>query len=278
MTRHEGHGHRSRAVPLFGLNTVQGTASRMALLLAVFIGIPVNLLAEPKHEETLAQKLLRQYRQIESASCDVRRDVTTSEGSIRWLSRVYFRQSNQLHAANAAPLPRLIIADGTMMYQHQSGAERGFRRLIADLDINMRINLERVPGTLMEHLIRLKDTPEIELNSSPEAAIRRAYDAEHVYAILEVDEQYRLHRMLFYNAQDQTKKTGKIRCESFQEVLPKVWIAMQHSASFYLGENTVRERTRFTNYEVNIPIPEDTFSPDAHYADDIEWVDSFDQL
>jgi len=227
---------------------------------------------------TLVQTLLGRYAKIASLMCDVRRDVTTPDGSIRWLSRVYFQQGNHLHAANARPQPRLILADGSTMYQHIADAPRGFRRAIADLDDNMRINLERIPGTLMEHLIRLKDIPEIKLEPSTEAAIRRAYKTEHVYAILEADEQYRLHRMLFYNAQDQTQKTGKIRCESFQEVLPGVWIAMQHHATFYMGENTLQERTRFTNYEVNIPIPEDTFSPDAHYADDIEWVDSFDQL
>ena len=278
MKRHEGHGHRNFATPFFVPGTIQGTASRMALLLAVLIGIPVNLLAEPKHEETLAQKLLRQYRQIESASCDVRRDVTTSEGSIRWLSRVHFRQSNQLHAANAAPLPRLIIADGTMMYQHQSGAERGFRRPIADLDINMRINLERVPGTLMDHLLRLEHVAETPLEASPDAPIRAAYAAEHVFAILEADEQLRLHRILFYDAGNHSQKTGEITSEGFVEVIPEVWVPMHHRATFYVGENTVRERIRISNFQANILIPDQKFTPAAHFADDIEWVDAFDLL
>lgn len=227
---------------------------------------------------TLAQRLLQQYRQIESVSCDVRREVITPEGTIRWLSRVYFRQTNQLHAANAAPLPRLIIADGSIMYQHTAGSERGFRRPVEDLDANMRINLERVPGTLMDHLIRLEDTPETSLEPTPHATIRRAYEAQHVYAILEADDQLRLKRILFYDVQERSQKTGEITSEGFEEVMPQVWIPMQHRATFHFGDKTVQERIRITNYQANISIPDEMFTPEIHFSDDIEWVDSFDLL
>jgi len=234
--------------------------------------------ANEQEEPTLVQTLLNQYAAIESVACDVRRDVTTPDGTIRWLSRVYYRKENQLHAANARPQPRLIIADGNHMYQHTANEPRGFKRAIDDLDRNMRINLKRIPGTIMEHLLRLKDTPETVLEPSSEAPTRRAYEAEHVYAILEADDQYRLLRILFFQAQDQNQKTGEIVCEQYEEVLPGTWIAKQHHATFYIGDNTVRERTRFTNYEVNVAIADEKFLPAAHFSDEIEWVDSFNKL
>ena len=237
------------------------------------------LQADEEADETpLVQKLIEQYQSIESVSCDVRRDVTTPEGTIRWLSRVYFQADNKLHAANARPQPRLILADGETMYQHSADEPRGFRRAIEDLNQNMRINLSRVPGTLMDHLLRLTDAPETVLDASEDAPIRRAYEAEHVYAILEADEKYRLRRVLFYQSQDRTNRTAEIVCDAFEEVLPDTWIAMQHRSSFYIEDTTIRERTRFTNYEVNLSIPEEKFRAEAHFSSDIEWVDSFDQL
>ncbi len=228
--------------------------------------------------ETLVQQLLHQYAQVETVSCDVRREVTTPEGDIRWLSRVYFQQPDRLHAANAAPLPRLIIADGETMFQHTSGQPRGFRRPIADLDQNMLINLRRVPGTLMEYLTRLQDTPEEILEPTPDAPIRRAYEAEHVFAVLEADVHTRLRRILFYDAKNRERQTAEITCDGFEEVAPGIWIAMQHQATVHVGENTIRERTRFSNYQANLPIPPEIFVANEHYADTIEWVDAFDQL
>jgi len=234
--------------------------------------------AQDTPDETLVAQLLSHYRQITSVSCDVRRDVVTPEGTMRWLSRVYFKYPNRLHAANAAPLPRLIIADGTTMFQHTSGQSRGFRRPLGDLDETMRVNLQRVPGTLMEHLVRLQHAPEEVLEPTPDAAIRRAYTTEQVYVILEADDQYRLKRMQFHAASDQGRRTAEITCDGFEEVIPDVWIAMRHESIVHIGEHTVRERIRFSDYEANIPLPEDIFRADKHYADEIEWVESFDQL
>jgi len=228
--------------------------------------------------ETFVRQLLQHYARITTVSCDVRRDVETPEGNIRWLSRVYYAPTNRLHAANAAPLPRLIIADGETMFQHTAGQPRGFRRPIADLDPNMLINLQRVPGTLMEYLLRLQDAPEQILDPTPEGHIRRAYDTGQIYAVLEADPSLRLQRIRFFDAANRDSQTAEIICEGFEQVLPDVWIPMRHQATVQFGEHTVRERTRFSNYQANQPLPPDIFQADKHYADNIEWVDSFDQL
>jgi outer membrane lipoprotein-sorting protein len=244
----------------------------------LILGAAHTLLAQTAPAEHFVSRIIAHYRQIESVSCDVRRDVSTPEGSMRWLSRVYFAQSNKLHAANAAPLPRLIISDGTTMFQHASGQARGFKRPVADLEPVMQINLARVPGTLMEHLLRLQHAPETLLEPTASAPIRRSYATEQVIAIIEADDQYRLLTMQFHDARDTQRLTAEIVCEEFEEVIPGVWISMLHQSTVHVGEHTVRERIRLSNYQANQALPEDIFNAGKHYSSAIEWVDSFDDL
>ena len=227
---------------------------------------------------SLVAQLLLQYRQIESVSCEVRRDILTPEGTIRWLSRVYYQTPDRLHAANASPLPRLILSDGETMYQHNAGQPRGFRRALEDLDETMRINLHRIPGTLMDHLLRIEHAPEIPLEPTADAPIRRAYETTSTYVVLEADEHNRLLRVNFFNTQDRNNPIGTIMCDAFEEVIPGVWIAMSHQISFRSGKNDIQERIRFSQYKANEQLPADIFNPDAFFPPAVEWVDSFDQL
>jgi hypothetical protein len=239
---------------------------------------PLHLHATLDTQKTFVQQQMLQYAQIETVSCDVRRDVVTPDGTIRWLSRVYFQKPDRLYAANAAPLPRLVISDGTTMFQHAAGHPRGFRRPLAELEEPMRINLNRIPGTLMEHLQRLEAIPETILEPTAEAPVRRAYETGHVYAILEADAQQRLMRILFYDIADRNRQTGEITCEAYEEVISGVWIAMQHQISVSLGSGTIQERIRFTNYEANHTIPETKFQVKGNFPESVEWVDSFDKI
>ncbi len=236
------------------------------------------LAGQTEEAHTLVQRLLEQYAQIESVSCDIRRDITATEGSIRWLSRVYFQRGDRLHVENFAPLPRLIIADGSTMHQHNEDQPRGFRRPIADLTPVMQAGLRRVPGTWEEHLFRLRDKPEIELEGSGDFPIWRAYETPTVYAVLQVDDAGRLGRLQLFDANDRTRLTGELVGDAFEEVADGVWIPMVHRAHFQVGDTATRERIRFSNYAVNEPIDEQLFKADSHFPDTVEWVDQFEDL
>lgn len=228
--------------------------------------------------ERLVDALIARYEQIETVTCDVRRDLSNDDGRMRWLSRVYYARPDRLHVENHAPLPRRIIADGEVMYQHNEGQPRGFRRPIAEIEQNMVDNLRRVPGTVMEHLFRIGDAEEIEFE--PEHAafpLRRGYAADHVFVVLHADEEGRLGRLELFDGADQERLTGEIDFEAFEEVIEGVWIPMVHRGRFQLGGVESRETVRISNYAANTSIPEHLFNADAFFSD-VRWVRNFEDL
>lgn len=229
--------------------------------------------------ETLVDQLIERYERINTVTCDVRRDITNDDGRMRWLSRVHFKRPDRLHVENHAPLPRRIIADGQRMYQHNEGHPRGFRKAIAELPGPMLDGLRKVPGTVMDHLFRIQKEEEMVLDSEGGAyPIRRGYEADNLYVVLESDEEWRLGRMSFYESADRTTLTAAFEFEAFVEVLDGVWIPMVHRGRFYVGGLENEETTRISNYAVNTPVPDHLFDADLYFPDDIEWVDQFDEL
>ncbi len=242
------------------------------LMAIISLGWAGTLLAD-----TLAEQLLERYEQVETVTCDVRRDLSNEDGRMRWLSRVYYQRPNRLHVENHAPLQRRIIADGETMYQYNDGQPRGFRRAIADLDERMLHGLHKVPGTAMEHLYRLRGVPEIELEGEGTYPIRRAYKTERVTVVLHADEKYRLGRIAFYADPERSEQTGEIDFSAFEEVLDGVWIPMLHQGRFTSGGLETRETTRISNMTVNEPIPQHLFNASTFFKD-VEWVDRFEEL
>lgn len=235
------------------------------------------LLAMPLRADTLVNRLLEGYESIETVSCDVRRDLSNKNGEMRWLSRVYYQRPDRLHVENHAPLPRRIIADGETMYQHNENHPRGFRSAIDDLNETMLGGLRKVPGTVMDQLFRLQDAPEIELEGEGEFPVWRAYETDSVYVVLQADEEGRLGRVELYPVDDRDTLKGEIDLDSFVEVMDGVWIPMLHRGRFVVDSLENEETTRISNYVVNEAIPDPLFQPDAFF-EDVEWVDSFDDL
>lgn len=229
------------------------------------------------HADTLAERLIERYEEIETVTCDVRRDVSNEDGRMRWLSRVHYQRPDRLHVENHAPLPRRIIADGETMYQHIDGQPRGFRRRIDELDEPMRQGLIKVPGTAMEHLLRLRGAPESEWAGDGEFPIRRGYETDRLFVVLHADDAYRLGRIEFYRSADRSERTAEIDFSDFEEVLDGVWIPMVHQGRFRWGEIESGETTRISNMTVNEPIPQHLFNANAFF-EDVEWVDQFDDL
>jgi hypothetical protein len=238
----------------------------------------LSLAAEDESRTNLVDTILQKYNAIHTVQCDVRREMITPKGSIRWLSRVYFDTAGKLHAANASPISRLIIADGETMFQHTAGQTRGFKQAITNLNETMLFNLQRIPGTAMEHLKRLENISETTLEPKKSAAKRSRYETGHIIAILEADAQNRIQSIRFYDTKKPEMQTAEVTYSQYEEVLEGIWIPMIHQTVVQAGESEIRERIRFTNYVANTPLPAGIFDATKHFEDDVEWVDSFDQL
>lgn len=240
-------------------------------------GVYLVLLMGVAWGDTLVERLIARYERVETMTCDVRRDISNEDGRMRWLSRVYFQQPDRLHVENYAPLPRRIIADGEMMYQHNDGQPRGFQKPIAELEEAMLHGLRKVPGTAMEHLFRLRGIPETELVGNGAYPVQRGYQADRVYVVLHADDEYRLGRIEFFASADRDKLAGEIDFEAFEEVLEGVWIPLLHRGRFQLDAFETRETTRISNVSVNESIPEHLFNAAAFFRD-VQWVDRFEDL
>lgn len=226
--------------------------------------------------ETLVDRLIALYEQVDTVTCEVRKDAETPEGNVRWLSRVQYQRPDRLHVENYVPIKRRIISDGTTMFQYNDGFPRGFRSPIADLSEPMLHSLRKVPGTAMEHLFRLNGVPETVLEGDGAFPIRRAYAAK-IYVVLHADEQNRLGRIEFYDAADHARLTGEVDFSEFQEVIKGVWIPMMHVARFTVNGQESKEITRITNFTANEPIAGSFFVAEPFFPE-VEWVARFEDL
>lgn len=254
------------------------TRKEADLIMRMLVGMLCLLwAADSLRAETLVEQLIERYEQVESVTCDVRRDVSNEDGRLRWLSRVYYQRPDRLHVENHAPLQRRIIADGETMYQYNDGQPRGFRRALAELDERMLQGLSKVPGTAMEHLYRLQGLAEVELAGEGAYPIRRGYETERLFVVLHADDAYRLGRIELYESSDRTRLAVEIDFDAFEEVVDGVWIPMRHQSRSVLGAIEVRETTRFSNFSANEPIPQHLFNAAAFFSD-VQWVDQFEDL
>ncbi|MCX6998178.1 MAG: hypothetical protein NTV49_14115 [Kiritimatiellaeota bacterium] len=227
--------------------------------------------------ETAAEQLLAGYERVRSVSCEIRRDMETSTQKLRWLSRVYFQRPDRLHVDNSAPLPRRIVADGTNFFSYAEGDRKGFSRPIAELDTDMLLSLRKVPGTAMEHLLRLRGIAETNLPATAEFPVRRGYAAPKTFVVLSLDASNRLARVEFFAQADQRQKTAQYDYSAFQEVAPGAWIPCLHKGVFNLGGVESRETTRVNNLAVNQAIPPKFFDHGPFFQK-VEFVGSFDEI
>ena len=243
---------------------------RVGLLLAV-------MGAGTLRAETVAEQLIAGYERVQSVSCEIRRDMETSARKMRWLSRVYFQRPDRLHVDNSAPLPRRIVADGTNFFSYAEGDRKGFSRPIAQLDTDMLISLRKIPGTAMDHLLRLRGLAETNLPATAAFSVRRGYAAAKTFVVLSLDASNRLIRVEFFATAEQRQKTAQYDYSAFQEVAPGAWIPCLHKGVFNLGGVESYETTRVNNLAVNQAIPPKLFDHDLFFQK-VEFVGSFDEI
>jgi hypothetical protein len=239
--------------------------------------VALLLAAGSARAETLAEQLLAGYDRVTSVTCEIRRNTESSAGSARMLSRICYQKPDRLNVENVAPLPRRIVADGTNFYSYIDGDPKGFSRSISRLDEKMEIELRRVPGTAMEHLLRLRGATETDLEASPEFPVRKGYDRGKAFTVLSLDATGRLARVELFESPAMKERKAQYDYAAFREVVAGVWIPCLRRAVWTAGGDRVHETVRVDNLSVNTPIAPGLFDPAAFFKG-VRFADSFDAV
>jgi outer membrane lipoprotein-sorting protein len=223
-------------------------------------------------------RLLSEYAKIETVTCQVRRTVDSQNRKIKFLSRIYYTNKNQLHVENLTPVKRRTIADGKHLHQYGEGDPKGFSRPVSELSEPMAISLQKVPGTAMDHLIRLKGMNEQQLPNDSDTEKRVGIDTGKQYVVLLLDEEDRLKGIDFYKSSEMKDKTADYDYSDFQEVLTGVWVPFRHLATLRSSNGNHTETVRVDSFIANKPVAESLFIAASFFDKEIDFVDSFEKI
>jgi len=243
------------------------------LIAAAMLGANAVSAAEP----TLAEKLCAGYDQVETVNCRVRKTSEVDGKTATLLSQVYYQRPDRMHVENIAPVRRRIIADGRQFYYYVEGMARGFSCPLVKLEGEWSIMQKSVPGSAMEHLLRLPGVPEIELPGVPGYPLRRGYAREKVFVVLACDAEGRLARIDFFKTPEMKNLTASVEYSDFRKVTDTCWLAGLQQGTAYFGANTVRETRRFDNLLINKPLTAGLFDAVAFFPK-VDFVDDFNKL
>jgi len=222
-------------------------------------------------------RLLKEYGQIETVSCQVRRTKEGEIGKMKFLSRVYWTHGNQIHSEGISPLKRRTIADGKRLWQYAEGDPKGFSRPVEDLSEQMKISLEMVPGTAMDHLLQLKGLDEEPLPA--EDGVRQVgIRTEKQYVILRLDETGRLIGIRFYDNPEKEHLLSEYAYSDFIEAVPGVWIPLTHEVSVNSETSPFKETVKVDSFTANKPVAESLFIASSFFDKGIDFVDDFAKI
>ena len=252
---------------------------RIAMDIRVIVGIAcLGAAAAPgAPSPTLAEKLCSAYEQVETLSCRVRMTGELDGRKATLLSRVYYRRPDRMHVENISPVKRRIISDGSNFYHYVEGMARGFSAPLDKLEGEWAIQQKSVPGSAMEHLLRLKGVPETPLNGTDKYPVRRGYAHEKAFVVLSCDTEGRLARIEFFKSSEMTVKTAQIEYEDFQKVSDTCWLARIQKGGAAFGGNVACGTRRFDNMVVNKSISDSLFDAGAFFKG-IEFEDDLEKL
>lgn len=242
------------------------------------LALALLLFTSSVHAGKEVDRLLAEYANIETVTCQVRRTKEGAAGKIKFLSRVYYTNKNQIHAEGITPIKRRTIADGKYLYQYVEGNPKGFSRPIEELSDQMRISLQLVPGTAMDHLLRLKGKEETALPASEEAVKRIGIQTDTNYVILLFDAQNRLAGIDFFKTAAMKNKYADYNYFNFSEVIPGIWVPFSHQAKINNPEINFSETVKIDRFIVNNPIAESLFITSSFFDKNIDFVDDFAKI
>ena len=243
----------------------------------VFVGAIIVLLSNQASAQTLAERILASYDSVRSVSCEIRKDSEAGGKTMRMLSRVYYEKPDRLHVDQPAPIPRRIVADGKTFYSYIEGDPKGFSRPIEKLDEEMLTNLRKVPGTAMDHLLKLKGIAETNLEPTAEFTERKGYDTGRLFVVLSLDATGRLARIEYFSSPAMKETTLRCDYSDFQQVAGGLWMPCLHRSVLNLGGVETKETSRIDNLSVNQPIPPNLFVAGPFFKG-VEFIDDFSKI
>ncbi|MFA5044262.1 MAG: hypothetical protein WC381_00590 [Kiritimatiellia bacterium] len=250
----------------------------MKIFFTLFVAAGLlGALAAPAAEPTLAEKICASYTQVESVSCRVRKTSEVDGKTATLLSQVYYQRPDRMHVENIAPFRRRIISDGRQFYDYVEGQAKGFSCPLAKLEGERSIMQKSVPGSAMEHLLRLRGVTEIPLAGVPGYPVRRGYARERVFVVLACDAEGRLARIEFFKTPEMKDLTALVEYGDFKKVTDTCWLTGLQQGTAYFGAKTVRETRRFDNLVVNKPITAGLFDAAAFFPK-VDFTDDFSKL
>jgi hypothetical protein len=225
------------------------------------------------------ERLLEGYEKIKRVSCSVRRVVDGEAGEVRFLSRVYYCSDDRLHVQNFSPVPRRIVCDGKTFFSYAEGDPKGFSAPVSELSEKMLVSLRKVPGTAMEHLLRLRGVEATTLEPTDGVSKRLGYNVDGLYVVLGLDALGRPAALDMYQTAKMENLRASYRYRQFSEVAEGVHVPFEHEATLYMdGKAYARETVKLDAYKANRPLAVSLFKPASFFAKDVAFVNSFELI
>ena len=247
-----------------------------ALLAAAALSFPL-----PARAGDAVQALLDGYASVPQLSCEHRREIQAGDGdTVRFLSRIWFRRPDRLHAENLSPMKRRTVCDGTTLRQYTEGLPRGFARPVSGLEGDALVNLRMLPGSNANWLEPLRDLPETDLPSADGGSASRRVACTgpgKPYAVLAFDADGRWTRLEMYSAADCANRLLLADFSDFAEIVPGVWLARRQRIELSMDGAVRTETVRLDNLSATAPIPAAMFDADAFFPG-VTFTDSFDKM
>jgi len=164
-----------------------------------------------------------------------------------------------------APIARQIVADGTNLYYYVRGKPKGFSCPVSKLNEHWLTQLRRVPGTPMDHLLRLRGVSETRLEPTDKFPVRVGYQTRRVFAVLSLDNLGRLAQIDFFASTDMEQHLACHTYGEFTNVAEHVWIPRIHSMRYSCAGVKGHETTKIADLVVNAAIDERFFRPGSFF-------------
>lgn len=226
-------------------------------------------------KQTLVEKLIAGYESIDTISCEIRKTSKGNEGTVRMLSRVYYKKRYLIHVDNISPTKRTILSDGKKLYYHVKGASKGFSKKIGELNQIWMDALNNIPATPMDHLNKLKDAPESILPPTDEYPVKRGYLTEKIFAVISCDQEMKPVKIEFFRSKEMKTLVAQYDYSAFKKAGNHCYIPTIHKAMLYLPDGKKATETRIiNNLKINGDISNILFDPSIHFKG-VKFVDEF---
>lgn len=225
-------------------------------------------------QDTEVEKLIAEFKKIETVTCSVRKTTTANGLTLRMSSRVHYKKGGFIHVENVTPSKRRIIADSKALYYYDASVKKGFSRPIEQLDANWSASLETVPASPMEHLFKMLSLKQEPASDKSPDGEKFTYNGEKNHIVMTLDAQHRVTSLEFYKDADLSTRFAVYTYSEFVEA-GTTWLAQTQKAELTLPDGSVAKEIRqFDNLAINKDIPAKLFDHNL-FMKDIEFVDDF---